>query len=436
METDSVSSSTRRQWNHLNKVLSRTGPFVQAGFDVTAGLTVLQEAKILVVGAGGLGCEMLKDLAMMGFVDIHVIDCDTIEISNLNRQFLFRTKDVGRSKAVVAAEFINKRVAGCNVTAHFCKIEDKDPEFYYQFNVIVSGLDAIGPRRWLNTMLFGLLQPSSEMNPAEMINIIPLVDGGTEGFKGNLRVIIPSHADYPCVECMLDLYPPQITYPLCTLTHRPRLPEHCIEYVKLIQWNRDNPFGEVELDGDDPTHLQWVYERAMERATEFGIESVTYRLTQGVVKHIIPAVASTNATIAAACCTEVFKLMTAAAPFLNNYLVLNNSDGIYTYTYAAERKRDCKICGTLPIPLKISSKKLSLNDLIDQLVSDYQMAKENISIRTIMKNGSDQTLYMASLAEQTSLNLTKTLPQLMIDDGQLIVVIDNHLMKKFVINYV
>lgn len=122
------------------------------------------------------------------------------------RQFLFRHKDIGSYKAEVAAKFINVRVPGCNVIAHNCEIQAKDAAFYQQFHIIICGLDSIVARRWLNGMLISLLV--YENGTLDQSSVIPLIDGGTEGFKGNARVILPGMN--PCIECTLDLYPPQV----------------------------------------------------------------------------------------------------------------------------------------------------------------------------------------------------------------------------------
>ncbi|XP_046835883.1 NEDD8-activating enzyme E1 catalytic subunit [Vespa crabro] len=418
------SDHTHRRWSNLRKILERSGPFCRPDFEPSSETLqfLLENCKILVIGAGGLGCELLKDLALMGFRQIHVIDMDTIELSNLNRQFLFRHKDIGSSKAEVAARYINSRISGCNVVPHCCKIQMKDEAFYRQFHIVISGLDSIVARRWINGMLLSLLV--YEDGELDRSSIVPMIDGGTEGFKGNARVILPGLT--ACIECTLDLYPPQITYPLCTIANTPRLPEHCIEYVKVIQWPKENPFESI-IDGDDPQHINWIYEKSSERAAQFGIQGLTYRLVQGVVKNIIPAVASTNATIAATCATEAFKLASSCSASLNNYMVLNDLDGIYTYTYEAERKKDCVACSQLAKEIVITDSKFKLKDLIELLCNKPDLQMKNPGL-TANIDGKNKTLYIqavSSIEEKTRENLSKTLTDLGLKDGNEINVADS-----------
>ena len=426
------------RWEDINSLLIASSPLAHPDFEASPEtLSFLRETcKILVIGAGGLGCELLKDLALLGIKNIHVIDMDIIDESNLNRQFLFRPKDVSRPKALVAAEFINRRVPGANVTGYYKKIQDFDISFYTSFHIIVCGLDSIVARRWMNSLVVGILKYSDE-GVLDQSSLIPIVDGGTEGFKGNAKVIIPGIT--ACLECTLDLYPPQVTYPLCTIATNPRLPEHCIEYVKLFTWKKEGPFGEnVAIDGDNPEHIQWLCQKAQERANEYRIEGVNYRLTQGVIKHIIPAVASTNAVIAASCATEVFKIATSCSPYMNNYMVLNDTDGIYSFTYSPEKKDNCIVCSGRKENLSFPE-TAKLKEVVEYLCDDPKYSLKSPGLTTII-NGQDKTLYMKTkaLEELTKSNLDRTLKELGLVDGHDIYVGDPNLSRTavFTINFI
>jgi ubiquitin-activating enzyme E1 C len=164
------------RWKTINRILNRQGPYTDEFFDGNDALNNLKTYKILVIGAGGLGCEILKNLALSGFKDIHVIDMDTIDVSNLNRQFLFRAADVGQPKATTAANFVMKRVPGVTVTAHHCAIQDKDEDFYLQFQIVICGLDSVEARRWINATLVNMVDWDDPQR-----SLKPLIDGGTEG---------------------------------------------------------------------------------------------------------------------------------------------------------------------------------------------------------------------------------------------------------------
>ncbi|KAJ7509991.1 NEDD8 activating enzyme [Mycena galericulata] len=319
-------SSNHDRYYDIDQVLNTPGPRTDPAFLAGDGVKdfLRNQAKILVIGAGGLGCEILANLALTGFKDIHVIDMDTIDISNLNRQFLFRQKDVGKPKATVAAEFIMKRVPGVKVTPYFGKIQDKDDDYYLQFNLVICGLDSVEARRWMSATLVNL---------------------------GQARVILPTITS--CYECSLDMLNKPTAFPICTIANTPRLPEHCIEWASVLEWPRVHGGG--KWTPDDPEHIGWLYTVAAARAKEFNIEGVTWSLTQGVVKNIIPAIASTNAIIA------------VLRPTLNNYFMLIGTEGVYSYTFEHEKRDDCPVCGGESLELSISS-ELTVEQLIELLV--------------------------------------------------------------------
>ena len=322
---------------------------------------------------------------------------------------------------------MQKRVKGVSITSHNGKIQDKDDDFYMQFHIVICGLDSVEARRWINATLIGLVGDTPE-------SLKPLIDGGTEGklahhyipwmsskslclgFKGQARVIIPTISS--CIECQLDMHAPRAAVPLCTLATIPRQPQHCIEWAHIIAWDEHRK-GET-LDTDDPEHITWLYQKALARADEFKIPGVTYSLTQGVVKNIIPAIASTNAIVAASCCSEALKIVTSCNPYLNNYMMYTGDDSVYTFTFEHQKKEDCPVCGNLPRPIDVDP-NMSLEDFIASLGE-----RAEVQLRKPTVGTADKSLYYQSppsLEEQTRPNLVKKMGEL-IKEGEELAISD------------
>jgi len=309
----------------------------------------------------------------------------------------------------VAAEFVNTRVPGAKVVGHFDRIENKADEFYKQFHIIIAGLDSIYARRWINETLCRMVQ--KQINPEtgettkdwNLDSVIPLIDGGTEGFMGQSRVIFPRFS--ACFECLLHLFPPDpLNFQECTLVSTPRQPQHCISWAMRFAWKDDLTRSEKKINGDDPEHIQWLYETALNRAAAFNIEGVTLKLTQGVVKRIIPAIASTNAIISASCATEAFKLATQCALNLKDWMMYNGSTSIFTSTTSFERNEDCLVCSRTGAAIRVD-KQQTLEEFVNMLINDKDkfLSISNPSLMRERPNGEKSFLHMTGFLG----NLTK-----------------------------
>ncbi|HEV3120648.1 MAG TPA: ThiF family adenylyltransferase, partial [Isosphaeraceae bacterium] len=149
---------------------------------------VIQSARVLVVGAGALGNEVLKNLALLGLGSITVIDLDEVEPSNLSRSVLFRDGDAGRPKAEVAAQ----RAQEINPTIRVRPIQgdvitDLGLGHFADQNLVIGCLDNREARLWVNRQCWKVGTP--------------WVDAGIQEIQGVVKVFVPPHS--ACYECAM-----------------------------------------------------------------------------------------------------------------------------------------------------------------------------------------------------------------------------------------
>ncbi|RNF04672.1 putative ubiquitin activating enzyme [Trypanosoma rangeli] len=350
----------------LQHLVRRSPPpaFAVAGYN--AENTTWDEVRLLLVGAGGIGCEVLHTLALSGFTDITVVDMDTIELSNLNRQFLFSEADIGRSKAEVAAAFVERRCPGVRVNAVFGRLEDQHDGFYRQFHVVILAVDSVAARRWMNQKIAELAvweivdvtrEGSTGNKEKRITSSIPFIDTGTEGYEASCRVIRLDTGTTACIECDLDIYPPRKTVPFCTLENVPRSPAHCVLYVQFRLWNVLRP-GET-LDSDNAAHIEWIRSEAQKRKELFCImgPDIDFYFVLGVVKNVVPAVGFTNALVAGQASLELIKLLTGVAPSMQCFSYFNGAadcGGLTSYVTELSPNPACPVCAPRPVLLLTS----------------------------------------------------------------------------------
>ena len=216
----------------------------------------VKESRVLLVGAGGIGCELLKNLVCCGFgslnlpqstnngneapenaarrkAEIVVIDLDTIDLSNLNRQFLFRKHHIKKPKAHVAKETASQFNPSVSIQAHHASIFDSkyDVEFFEGFDVVFNALDNLAARRHVNKMCLAA--------------DVPLIESGTTGFNGQVQAIKKGVTE--CYDC--NPKPVQKSFPICTIRSTPSQPIHCIVWAKSYLF--PELFGTSEEDSAD-----------------------------------------------------------------------------------------------------------------------------------------------------------------------------------------
>lgn len=187
--------------------------------------TKVEALRYFLVGAGAIGCEMLKNWAMMGLGagedgNVTITDMDTIEKSNLSRQFLFRDTDIGKAKSTAAANAAKKMNPDFKVTPMELRVGPEtegtfDDDFWENMSGVCNALDNVQARLYVDQRCVYYMKS--------------LLESGTLGTKGNTQVIVPGITE----SYSSSRDPPEASIPICTLKNFPYQIEH------TLQWARD-----------------------------------------------------------------------------------------------------------------------------------------------------------------------------------------------------
>jgi adenylyltransferase/sulfurtransferase len=187
-----IGALTPEQVNRYSRhiIMPQVGP---------SGQRKIMESSVLIIGAGGLGSPIAVYLALAGIGKIGIVDFDTVDISNLQRQILHQNDDIGKLKAVSAKETINAYNPDVEVVTHQVPItSDNAMEIIGKYDYIINGADNFAARYLVNDTCFFLKKP--------------LIDGSILLFDGQVTVYLPGQG---CYRCLYPEPPPPGMVPSC-----------------------------------------------------------------------------------------------------------------------------------------------------------------------------------------------------------------------------
>jgi adenylyltransferase/sulfurtransferase len=169
------------------------------------GQARLARARVLVVGAGGLGSPVILYLAAAGVGTIGIVDFDTVSLSNLQRQIAHRTTDIGRLKTDSASEAARAINPGVTVRTHPLRLSKENTlQLIEEYDIVADGSDNFGTRFLVNDACY--------------LTHKTLVSAAVTEFDGQLATYKPHAGDYPCYRCLFPAPPPPGTAPSCSET--------------------------------------------------------------------------------------------------------------------------------------------------------------------------------------------------------------------------
>ena len=319
---------------------------------------LVKNSRVLIIGVGGLGCEIAKNLAMLGVGHLDLVDLDIIEHSNLNRQILFAGAKMGEPKAVVAAKKLAEINQNITIKHYHTSLERLDPAIYQAADVIIGGLDSMNARLNLNAQCIRFRKP--------------LVDGGVSGYHGHVYTIFPYQN--ACYECNPLPEVENDEMAACTVVGVPRKRIHCVFKGNMAfqeKFERDpNP-----KDISDVLFIQKVANKLVNKHNflpEFNKDDIVK-----IIDRHDPGIITINAVISALQSHEAVKILhwkkghKGMGETIKTYVIFNAMTMKF-YHIEKDRNPKCSQCGK-------SVRRVSLKLNIKSPLSNV--------IKTLEKNG-------------------------------------------------